>query len=191
MNTDINNYLLENLNEAHETYVHIIKELKENNVDADYRELEQEENNRYQIITKLINQMVNYVYEADDLKEIGNDMMEYTAITCVKYAALFATSLLFLKAFDHIFDTSKLDGMLRYVIGMFLGGTYIGLLNGDINKYRTDAKEKRDYINKLKTMKEEYKKVHDEAVYEIDKIYAKNDELWNKLDREKVKVKQI
>ena len=75
--------------------------------------------------------------------------------------------------------------MVKYAVGMFLGGTYMALLNKDINDNRSDTKEKRDIINKLKTMKEEYKKLHNQVVREIDNIFAINSVLWTKLDESK------
>ena len=76
---------------------------------------------------------------------------------------------------------------------MFLGSTYVGLLSKDIYDNRNDTKDKRELLNRLKTMREEYKENHNRVVCEIDGIFALNDILWAKLDleRNKSKIKKL
>lgn len=189
MNKETNDFLWENLNEAHESFLHIIKELKENNIDVDFKELEIKELNCYEDIKKVLNQMGYYVSEANSLIEENGDIRDYEIKLYIKYASLFVVSFAFLKLFHIIFNTRDMDDMAKYAVGMFLGGTYVGLLNKDIHDNRSDTKEKRELINKLKTMKEDYKKVHDSAVYKINGIFSLNSALWDKLEKEKVKRK--
>ena len=116
-------------------------------------------------------------------------MLEEETSIYIKYISLYIATILFLRLYHEIFDTSELNDMIKYMVGLFLGSTYIGLLNKDIHDSRSDTKEKRDAINELKTMKEEYQKMHDEAVREIDYIFAVNSNLWDELDKEMVKTK--
>ncbi len=189
MNEETNDFLKENLEEAHSTFHAIISEMKENQIDYPYSVLESMEMNSYHEISDIISKMRYYVLEAKGLREDNSELFDSEYSLYIKYISLYIVSLLFIRLYHEIFDTSKISDMLKYIIGMFLGGTYIGLLNKDINDNRSDTKDKRDLINKLKTMKEEYKDIHDKAVREIDAIFAINGGLWTMLDEEKTKKK--
>lgn len=189
MNEETNDFLKENLEEAHSTFQAIISEMKENQIDYPYSVLESMEMNSYHEISDIISKMRYYVLEAKGLREDNSELFDSEYSLYIKYISLYIVSLLFIRLYHEIFDTSKISDMLKYIIGMFLGSTYIGLLNKDINDNRSDTKDKRDLINKLKTMKEEYKDIHDKAVREIDAIFAINGGLWTMLDEEKTKKK--
>ena len=189
MNEETNDFLKENLEEAHTTFQAIISEMKENQIDYPYSVLESMEMNSYHEISDIISKMRYYVLEAKGLREDNSELFDSEYSLYIKYISLYIVSLLFIRLYHEIFDTSKISDMLKYIIGMFLGSTYIGLLNKDINDNRSDTKDKRDLINKLKTMKEEYKDIHDKAVREIDAIFAINGGLWTMLDEEKTKNK--
>ena len=76
-----------------------------------------------------------------------------------------------------------------YLLGLFFGSTFVGLINRDLNEQKYGSKEKRDLINRFRDLKEEYKKNHDDAVNEIDYIFALNDNLWSELDNGKKLIK--
>ena len=189
MNEEVNDFLKINLEEAHSIFKGIISEMKDNNVDVDYYELETEEMNCYQNVTSIMNKMDYYIKLTNDLDEDKTEIVNAEYKLYLKYISLYIVSFVFIRVFYEIFDTSKLNEMVKYMVGMFLGSTYIALLNKDIHDNRNDTKEKRDLINKLKTLKEEYQKNHDQAVCEIDGIFALNDTLWDVLYREKIKNK--
>ena len=187
MNRETNDHLWECLTEAHETFAHILRELKDNNVDVNYQELETTELECYKDIVNEINQMEYCLSEATTLKEDNIEIFNYEYSSYVKYITLYGVSFAFLKLFHIIFNTADLTDMAKYAIGMFLGSTYVGLLSKDIHDNRNDTKEKRDLINKLKTMKEDYKKSHDKVEAAINGIFDLNGTLWDKLDKEMVK----
>ena len=186
MNEETNEFLKFNLDEAHNIFKSIISEMKENNISYDYKEVEQEEIKSYEEISNIMNKMQYYVSKANDIKENNVDMLENEFKIYLKYISLYIVSLAFIRLLSEIYDTSKINEIVKYIIGMFLGSSYMVLLHKDINENRTNSKEKRDLINELKTMKEEYKKDHDKVVSEIDGIFMLNDTLWNKLDKEKI-----
>ena len=186
MNEETNDFLKYNLNEAHNIFKSIISEMKENNISYDYSETEQEEMKSYREINSIMNKMDYYVNKANDLKDINNEILDEEYKIYFKYISLYIVSLVFIRLLSEIYDTSKISEIVKYIIGMFLGSSYMALLHKDINDNRSDSKEKRDIINELKTMKEEYKKEHDKVVSEIDGIFMLNDTLWNKLDKEKI-----
>ena len=189
MNQETNDFLVQNLIEAHVTFNSIIKEMQDDKISFNYKFVEEREKESYQIVYDIINKMNFNVYEYNDLKEKNNDLFDSEYKIYLKYFSLYLVSLVFIRVFYEVFDTSKLSEMLKYVIGMFLGSTYITLMNKDINDNRNGSKDRRDLINKLKTLKEEYKVNHDKAVNEIDYMFALNTNLWNELDSNKKLVK--
>ena len=189
MNQETNDFLVQNLIEAHVTFNSIIKEMQDDKISFNYKFVEEREKESYQIVYDIINKMNFNVYEYNDLKEKNNDLFDSEYKIYLKYFSLYLVSLVFIRVFYEVFDTSKLSEMLKYVIGMFLGSTYITLMNKDIDDNRNGSKDRRDLINKLKTLKEEYKVNHDKAVNEIDYMFALNTNLWNELDSNKKLVK--
>lgn len=185
MNQETNDFLLYNLEEAHNTFISIIREMKDNNIEFNYKELEMMERNSYQYVMDTINKMNYYVSYNDSVKDQQMELLEEKYRLIFKYTSLYVVTLVLIRLYHEIFDTSKLNDMVKYGVGLFLGSCYMGLLNRDINENYSDTKEKRDLINKLKTMKEEYKQDHDKIVFEIDSIFALNSYLWTELDKVK------
>lgn len=185
MNEETNDFLKYNLEDAHMIFKSIIREMKENCIDIDYKELEVKEIECYHEINNMMEKMYYYVARSNELKEAQTEMLETEYKLYFKYFSLYVVSIVLIRLLSEIYDTSKINEIVKYLIGMFLGSTYIALMNKDINENRSDTKDKRQLINELKTLKEEYRQVHDKVVTEIDGIFMLNDTLWNKLDREK------
>ena len=188
MNQEVNDFLMENLKEAHETFNNIIREIEENNIVYETT-LKDEEKKEYQQIYDLITKMNNHLNDYNYLFQTNSDIIDEEYIIYIKYISLYITTIILIKLLHEIFDTKELNDIIKYFSGLFLGSTYIGLLNKDINELKDDTKEKRDLFNKLKTLKEEYKENHDQAVCKIDYIYALNTKLWKNLDNGKKLVK--
>ena len=191
MNEETNEFLKANLEEAHYTFKNILGEMKDNNISIDYDELETKELDYYRDILNIIDKMHYNVSLANDLKEGQIKIMNNEYKLYLKYFSLYIVSFVYIGVFHEIYDISKLNDIVKYLVGMFLGSTYMFLLNKDIKDNRTDTKEKRELINRLKTIKEEYKSNHDHVVFAIDEIFSVNDTLWDFLDREKIKSKSI
>ena len=187
MNQETNDFLNENLEEAHNTFNSIIKEMKQNNISINYQELEEREIKCYYEIKEIMNEMNCFVHNTNIIKENNKELFNYKYNLYLKYLSLYIVSLVFISLYHKIFDTSKLHDIVKYFVGMFLGSTYMGLLKKDISDNLSDTKEKRDLINQLKTMKEEYKKDHDTVVCEINGMFGINDILWDRLDKVKEK----
>ena len=185
MNEETNEFLKYNLEEAHMTFKSIIREMKENGISIDYKELEIKEIECYQEINNMMDKMYYCVARATDLKQEQEEMLEIEYKLYLKYFSLYVVSLVLIRLLSEIYDTSKINEIIKYLIGMFLGSTYMILMNKDINDNRSDTRDKRKLINELKTLKEDYKEIHDKVVNEIDGIFMLNDTLWNKLDCEK------
>ena len=189
MNYETNEFLEENLMDAHNIFNMIINEMQDNNIKYEYEFLKNKENESFHIVCEFLNKMNYLVYEYDDLVKKNEEVFNNEYRIYLKYISLYIVSIVFIRLFYQVFDTSKLNEMLKYIIGIFLGSTYIGLMNKDLNENRNNSKERRDLINRLKTLKEEYSISHNKAVNEIDYMFALNSNLWNELDNSKKIVK--
>lgn len=189
MNQETNDFLEYNLQEAHATFNTIIAEMQNEKISFNYEVIEDKENISFQIVCDLLCKMDFNLYEYNSLMDKNSELFDNEYKIYLKYISLYMVSIIFIRLFHEIFDTSKLNEILKYAIGMFLGSTYMGLMHKDLNDNKNDTKEKRDLINRLKTLKEEYKKNHDQAVNEIDYMFALNTNLWNELDNSKKLVK--
>jgi hypothetical protein len=190
MNEEVNSFLKWNLEEAYSDFNGIIAEMKEKNIPIDYDEVIADEKDYYSEVSRIMSQLDYYLSEANDLRDITDEIRVTKFKIGINYAFLYVASLFCIRLFNEIFDTSNLDDMIKYIAGMFLGSTYIKLMKDEIEDYKSDTKEKRDAINKIRTLKEEYKETHDKLVLKIDSMYDLNTKLWNVYEREIVKNRQ-
>ena len=189
MNEETNERLWTSFREAHETHLHILKEMQENGIVEDYNKLEEEENNLYQTVINELRQMDIYLSTSVNLREKSKEIYEYERNLYIKYGVLYIVTFVAIKLFNKYINIKDLNDLAKYGIGIFLGSTYVALLTNDINQNRNESKERRNIINKLKTLREEYKEIHDRAVEEINSIFIKNEKFWDKVERQKVKNK--
>lgn len=189
MNQETNDFLTYNLNDAHNIFNGIIKEMEEANIPYHYNTIKEAEINSFEIVKDIIVKMNNEVYEYNNLIDDNKDLFDEKAGIYIKYISLYIVSILFIKMYHKLFSLEKFNELWHYLVGLFLGSTFIGLLNKDLNEVNNGTKDRRDLINRLKTLKEEYKQNHDKAVNEINYLFALNDNLWEELDKQIVLVK--
>ena len=189
MNEETNDFLMQNLIDAHAIFNNIIMEMQQANISFEYEFIRQKEKNSYNFVYNNLLKMNSNLYEYNQLVADNDDFLQSKYEIYVKYILLYIVSIVFIKLYHEIFTVEKFNHFWHYIVGLFLGSTFTGLLNKDIKEYQSDTKEKRDLINKLKSLKEDYKKNHDNAVVEIDYIFALNDNLWEELDKRKKLVK--
>ena len=189
MNQETNDFLTDNLNDAHNIFLNIIREMQQAKIPYEYEFIRQKEMNSFEMIREILVKMNGEVYEYNNLITDNKDFLDEKYKIYLKYLALYVVSIVFVKTYHAIFGTEKFNELWHYFVGLFLGSTFIGLLNKDVHDYQSNTKEKRDLINRLKTLKEEYKLNHDIVVNEIDYIFALNDNLWDELDYKKKLVK--
>lgn len=178
MNQETNDFLMENFSDAHNLFLNIIGQMQECNVQYDYDSIKQKEMESYKNISSALINMGCELQEYKTLMEDNREFFNEKYNIFVKYITLYIISIIFIRAYHEIFSLEKFNAFWNYLVGLFLGTTYVGLLDKDLNEYQSDTKEKRDLINRLKTLKEEYKENHDKAVNEINYIFSLNDKLW-------------
>ena len=88
MNEEVNNFLKYNLEEAHAIFKGILSEMKDNNIDVDYRELETSEMNCYQNVSKMMDKMDYYVATVNDLNEDKMEIVDAEYKLYLKYLSL-------------------------------------------------------------------------------------------------------
>ena len=189
MNEEVNKYLKSELKDAYSTFFGIINEMRDHNIQIDYDGAIADQKDYYQEVRGIMSKLDYYLEEANKLKEDDDILKEMEYKLYFKYATLYVVVLVFIRLFNEIFDTSKLNEMLKYGAGLFLGSYNMWLLNKDIQDIRDGDKETRDFLNKLKTIKEEYKKTKAELVFKINCMFDLNSRLWIILDNEKNKNK--
>lgn len=189
MNDVTNEYLQECLDEAHASFIDIISEMKSNHMVYDYDADIEEEALRFREATNKLEKLRYLVGDVNRLSDDHIELISDDVIIFVKYMALYAVTFLFLRGLSSIFDTSKMDDMIKYGAGLFLGSTYVGLLSKDIYDNRHGTKERRELINRLKTLKEEYQTCHDDLVIVIDQMFDKNTSLIHDIEDGKIKTK--
>lgn len=189
MNIETNEFLDYNLEDAHAIFLSIIDEMQEKNIDANYTELVNEEAKCYYNVRDMLNKMSYYISTSNRLVMENKKLFDFEYACALKYFSLYVLAVFLIWGYHKIFDTGKMEDIVKYIIGLFLGGTFMGLFSSDIYNNRNCDKETRDLFNELKTMKEEYKKYHDKAVCEINGIFKLNDTLIRKMEQEKVKSK--
>ena len=191
MNQEINQFIEQNLLDAHNIFHHIIREMKHANIKYPYDELIQKEQESYEIVRNDLRQMQSKTDELNSYKEFCNELSNDKFKLYLKYFSLYLVSLVFMKIFYEIYNTEDFSKFYNYVVGLLLGSVYAGLLNKDINDLNANDKDTRDLLNRIKTLKEEYKECHDNAVIEINYIFAVNGNLWEELDKGRVLVKNM
>ena len=188
MNQETNDFLMENFSDAHNIFLNIISQMQECNVPYDYDSIKQKELESYNNINSALINMASNLYEYNTLMEDNRDFFNEKYNIYFKYITLYVISVIFIRVYHEIFSLEKFNAFWNYLVGLFLGTTYIGLLNKDVNEYQSDTKEKRDLINRIKTLKEHYKENHDKAVNEINYIFSLNDKLWPEAIKGKIQV---
>lgn len=189
MNTETNDFLKYNLEDAHAIFLSIIDEMKENNIYENYVELINEEARNYEEVNEVLNKMYYYVSTSKILIEENKELFDYEYSCALKYFSLYILAIFLIWGYHKIFDTSEMEDIIKYIVGLFLGGTFMGLFCSDLYNNRNCDKETRDLFNNLKTMKEEYKEFHDNVESSINRMFRRNDTLVRKMEREKVKSK--
>ena len=71
------------------------------------------ESNSYEEVSKKIKQMVFYVTRSATIKEKNKEMLEEETSIYIKYISLYIATILFLRLYHEIFDTSELNDMIK------------------------------------------------------------------------------
>ena len=190
MDEAINIILLEDLNEADNTFNNIISEMKENNVSYNYEEIIYMEKNSYQIADSAINKMFESQQKYNLLYDDNSEFFEEERRITLKYILLYFVSIIMIKVFAKTLSADKINEIWYALLGMTLGTINTRMLYKNVYSYRNDSKEKRELISNLQEMNSIYDDNFEIARREVDYIYSLNRNLQEEIPSEKIFIKK-
>ena len=190
MDAWINNYLMDELLEAHVDFGNIIDAMKDNNIIYPYAKVISIEESSYTISFNAISRMIKAYEEYNVLKKSNYDFFDEEAKICIKYIMLYLISIIMIKVFSKTLSSEKINEMWFALVGLVLGSTNASLIYKNLNNYRYGNKENRKLMDDMKTLKEDYDRNFDIARREISYLCSLNRNLEKELTSSKVYTKK-
>ncbi len=187
MEQEKNDLLLNDLFEAHGSFDNLINEMKDAGIVFPYEDTITMEEASYTNAFNAISRMNDYVSEYTFLTEENEEFFDHEAGIILKGILLYGVTIIALKLFSKTLSAQKINEIWYLLVGALLGSVNTGIIFNNINNYRNSSKESRDLLNRLATLKEDYKKDYDIAYNEIDCMFSLNRNLWKELDKNKAK----
>ena len=187
MEQEKNDLLLNDLFEAKGGFDNLINEMKDAWIVFPYEDTITMEEASYTNAFNAISRMNDYVSEYTFLTEENTEFFDHEAGIILKGVLLYGVTIIALKLFSKTLSAVKINEIWYLLIGALLGSVNTGIIFNNINNYRNGSKESRDLLNRLTTLKEDYKKDYDIAYNEIDCMFSLNRNLWKELDKNKAK----
>ena len=187
MEQEKNDLLLNDLFEAHGGFDNLINEMKDAGIEFPYDDTITMEEASYSNAFNAISRMNDYVSEYTFLTEENTEFFDHEASIIIKGILLYGVTIIALKLFSKTLSAQKINEIWYLLVGAILGSVNTGIIFNNINNYRYGTKESRDLLNRLATLKENYKKDYDLAFNEVDSMFSLNRNLWKELDNHKAK----
>lgn len=187
MEQEKNDLLLNDLFEAHGGFDNLINEMKDAGIEFPYDDTITMEEASYSNAFNAISRMNDYVSEYTFLTEENTEFFDHEASIIIKGILLYGVTIIALKLFSKTLSAQKINEIWYLLVGALLGSVNTGIIFNNINNYRYGTKESRDLLNRLATLKENYKKDYDLAFNEVDSMFSLNRNLWKELDNYKAK----
>ena len=187
MEQEKNDLLLNDLFEAHGGFDNLINEMKDAGIEFPYDDTITMEEASYSNAFNAISRMNDYVSEYTFLTEENTEFFDHEAGIIIKGILLYGVTIIALKLFSKTLSAQKINEIWYLLVGALLGSVNTGIIFNNINNYRYGTKDSRDLLNRLATLKEDYKKDYDIAYNEIDCMFSLNRNLWKELDKNKAK----
>lgn len=187
MEQEKNDLLLNDLFEAHGGFDNLINEMKDAGIEFPYDDTITMEEASYSNAFNAISRMNDYVSEYTFLTEENTEFFDHEAGIIIKGILLYGVTIIALKLFSKTLSAQKINEIWYLLVGALLGSVNTGIIFNNINNYRYGTKDSRDLLNRLATLKENYKKDYDLALNEIDSMFSLNRNLWKELDNHKAK----
>ena len=187
MEQEKNDLLLNDLFEAHGGFDNLINEMKDAGIEFPYDDTITMEEASYSNAFNAISRMNDYVSEYTFLTEENTEFFDHEASIIIKGILLYGVTIIALKLFSKTLSAQKINEIWYLLVGALLGSVNTGIIFNNINNYRYGTKESRDLLNRLATLKENYKKDYDLAFNEVDSMFSLNRNLWKELDNHKAK----
>ena len=188
MEQERNDLLLNDLFEAHGGFDNLINEMKDLGISFPYEDTIRIEEASYTNAYNAISRMNEYTTEYNYLYEENGEYFDHEAGIILKGVLLYGVTIIALKLFSKVLSAQKINEMVYLIVGMLLGSINTGMIFNNLNNFRNGTKESRDLLNRLATLRENYKEDYNTAMNEIDCLFSLNRNLWKELDSYKAKV---
>ena len=188
MEQEKNDLLQNDLFEVNGSIDILIQEMQNLGIEYPYDELVNNKEISYAKAYNAISRMNNYLQEYNYLKEENTEFFEEEISIYIKHTILYALSIILIKVFSKTLSAKEISEIWYGLVGLLLGSVNMGIINSSINDHRNGTKDSRDLINRLKTLKENYKEDYQLAYKEIQSLFATNRILWKEIDKKSEKV---
>lgn len=188
MEQEKNDLLQNDLFEVNGSIDILIQEMQNLGIEYPYDELVNNKEISYAKAYNAISRMNNYLQEYNYLKEENTEFFEEEISIYIKHTILYALSIILIKVFSKTLSAKEINEIWYGLVGLLLGSVNMGIINSSINDHRNGTKDSRDLINRLTTLKENYKEDYQLAYKEIQSLFAINRILWKEIDKKSEKV---
>jgi len=182
MEQEKNDLLLNDLFEAHGSFENLIQEMKDKKIEFPYEETIKIEDDSYHKAYNAISRMNGYTEEYNYLYEENGEFFEHEAGIVFKGILLYGVTIIALNLFAKTLSSKQINDIVYLLIGALMGSINTGIIYNNLNSYRNGTKESRDLLNRLATLKEDYKEDYRLAMNEIDTLFSLNRNLWRELE---------
>ena len=191
MDQEKNDMLRDDLLEAKASFDNLIMEMQEKNINFPYENVIKMTEVSYANSYNAITRMTEYTRDYEFLTEANEDFFEDEARIIIGGVLMYIITFFALRIFGKILSSKQINEIIYMLVGVLFGSINTGFIYSNINYHRNESKDSRELINRLKTLKEDYKKDYQTAYNEIESINSLNRNLWKELDEYKKKVLTI
>jgi len=191
MDQEKNDMLRDDLIEAKASFDNIIMEMQERNIKFPYEDVIKMTETSYANSYNAITRMNEYTKDYEYLIECNEAFFSNEAKIIISGILMYVITFFALRLFGKILSGKQINEIIYMLLGVLLGSINMGFIYGNLNDLRSGSKDSRELINRLKTLKEDYKKDYHTAYNEIESINALNRNLWKEIDEYKEKVLTI
>ena len=181
MNEKINNTLLDHLIDVHGDFEKIIGQMQDRNIEYPYDKVIELENKSYCISYNAISRMNNSLQEYNLEIKSNKEFFIGEKKIYLKYIMLYLVSIIMIKVFAKTLSSVKIDEIWYSLVGLVLGTANVSLINKNINEYRYGSKDRRELLNVVKSLEEDYNRDYEIAHNEIACMYSLNRNLLQEL----------
>ena len=188
MDQEKNDMLRDDLVEAKASFDILIMELQERNISFPYEDVIKMTETSYAISYNAITRMNEYTRDYVFLTEENEGFFEDEARIIIGGVLMYVITFIALRIFGKILSGKQINEMIYMLTGVLFGSINMGFIYSNVNNHRNESKDSRELINRLKSLKEDYKRDYHIAYNEIENINSLNRNLWKELDEYKKKV---
>ena len=186
MEQEKNDLLLNDLFEVKGSIDNLIQEMQDLGIVYPYEDVILDKETRYANAYNAISRINGYTEEYNFLMEDNIEFFEEEIGIYAKYILLYCASIIIIKLFSKTLSANQINEIWYGLLGLLLGSVNMGIINKNVNNHRYGTKDSRELMNRLSTLKENYKKDYSLAYNEVQELFNTNRKLWKEIDKGKV-----